>query len=112
MSREYDLYLEKHKANVKKGDDFCRLFNEVFTSDQITDIEVACQYGGIHLDYFTLFHHDDEFYIVHRNSGIMISYYKNLGRINTYNRPGFTLDDFGVFLKLLKEELLGYGLIK
>lgn len=92
-------------------DEFCRVFNEVFTPEQITDIEVTCQ-GNTHLDDFSLFHNSDEFYILHRNSGIMINYYKHLGRTNTCNKPDFTLEDLRHFLMELKTELIDYGCIK
>lgn len=85
-------------------DEFCKVFREFFTSDQIYDIEAMCQEGRI-FDEFSLIYNDDEFYILHRPSGIMINWYKHLGRTNTCNRPDFTLDDLRVFLKALKEEL-------
>lgn len=84
---------------------FCKAFKEFFTSDQIFDIEVLCQ-GNTHCSNFSLFHDSDEFYILHRDSGIMINWYKHLGRTNTCNRPDFTLDDLRIFLKALKEELI------
>ena len=85
-------------------DEFRKVFYEFFTSDQIWDIEAECQ-GGTILDSFSLIYNDDEFYILHRPSGIMINWYKHLGRCNTCNRPDFTLDDLRVFLHALKEEL-------
>lgn len=88
-------------------DEFCKVFHEFFTSEQIYDIEAECQ-GRKILDSFSLIYDDDEFYILHRPSGIMISWYKHLGRCNTCNRPGFTLDDLRVFLNALKEELYDY----
>lgn len=92
-------------------DDFRKVFREFFTPDQITEIEVECQCNS-HYDEFSLFYNDNEFYILHRDSGIMINYYKHLGRTNTCNRPDFTLDDLRVFLKALKEELLLEEVIK
>ena len=85
-------------------DDFCKVFKEFFTSDNIFEIEASCQ-GTTHTDSFSLFYNEDEFYILHRDSGILINYYKHLGRTNTCNRSDFTLDDFRVFLKVLKKEL-------
>lgn len=89
-------------------DVFCDIFHRVFSDAQIFDIEVACQ-GNTHRDEFSLFHNSDEFYILHRDSGIMINYYKHLGRTNTCNKQGLTLDDLKYFLEKLKEELLIYG---
>lgn len=90
--------------------DFCIVFREIFTPEQILDIETACQ-GNTHLDEFSLFYNQDEFYILHRDSGIMINYYKHLGRTNTCNKAGFTLDDLRYFLTKLKTELLDYNCI-
>lgn len=85
--------------------DFCRVFNEVFTVDEQIDIDVECG-ANRHLDEFTLMRWEDEFYILHRNSGVMINWYKHTGRTNTCNKPDFTLDDFRVFLQKLREDLV------
>lgn len=85
-------------------DEFCDIFHEVFTSDEIYDIEVLCQ-STTNLDDFVLLYNEDEFYILHRDSGIMINWYKHLGRTNTCNCPRFTADDLSVFLKALKEDI-------
>lgn len=87
-----------------KRDDFCRVFGEVFTQDEIFTLEVECQ-GSCYTDSFHLFYDNDEFYIIHKDSGIIINYYKHLGRTNTCNRSDFTLDDLRIFLKELKEDL-------
>lgn len=91
--------------------DFCRVFNEVFTSEEMCDIDVECS-DNRHLDEFTLMRWEDEFYIIHRNSGVMINWYKHAGRTNTCNRSDFTLEDFRVFLTKLREDLVWNGVIK
>lgn len=84
--------------------DFCKVFEEVFTFNEIVDIEEMCRdredWGS-----FSLFYDEGEFYILHRDSGIMINWYKHLGRTNTCNRPNFSLDDLRVFLKAFKEDV-------
>lgn len=85
-------------------DDFCKMFKEVFTIEQIYYIEEECV-SGKHTENFSLFRVDDDFYILHRDSGVLINYYKHLGRINTCSVSDFTLDDLRYFLKSLKEEL-------
>lgn len=84
---------------------FCELFREVFTNDQIIDIDVSCGMCK-YSDGFALFRYDDEFYILHKDSGVLINWYKHLGRTNTCNNPNFTLDDFRVFLVKHKEDAL------
>ena len=92
-------------------DDFCKVFCEVFTIDEYVDIDVECGINR-HLDEFSLFRCEDEFYILHRNSGILINWYKHMGRTNTCNKPDFTLDDFREFLKKLREDLVWNKVIK
>ena len=86
-------------------DEFCKAFEKVFTNDELIDMELECGCNK-HVGDFALMRHDDEFYILHRDSGIMINWYKHLGRTNTCNRPDFTLDDLREFLKKLREELV------
>lgn len=86
-------------------DEFCKLFREVFTTEQIIDIDVACS-SQEQSDEFALFRYSDECYILHKDSGILINWYKHLGRTNTCNKSDFTLDDLRVFLVKLKEEAI------
>lgn len=91
--------------------DFCRVVEQVFTWHEFVDVEVECGCNR-HLGDFTLMRWEDEFYILHRNSGIMINWYKHAGRTNTCNKPDFTLDDFREFLIELRKELVWNGVIK
>ncbi len=54
---------------------------------------------------FSLFRYDDEFYILHRDSGMLINWYKHLGRSNTCSQSGRTEDDYIEFFILLSDEL-------
>lgn len=85
--------------------DFCNVIEQVFTWDEFVDVEIECG-RNTHLDEFSLFRWEDEFYILHRNSGIMINWYKHAGRTNTCNKPDFTLDDFKKFLFELRNDLV------
>ena len=84
-------------------DDFTKAFHDVFTNDEILDLIVDCQGQGITDEFFLLYDYD-EFYIIHRESGTMINWYKHLGRTNTCNKEGFSLEDLHQFLLLLKED--------
>ena len=86
-------------------EEMCKVFDEVFTVDEYVEIKLACG-KSTHLDEFSLFRWEDEFYILHRNTGIMINWYKNMGRTNTCNKPDFTLDDFREFLHELRKDLV------
>ena len=92
-------------------DDFCKVFREVFTMDEFIEIDVLCG-SRTDLSEFFLFRWEDEFYILHRNSGILINWYKHMGRTNTCNKPDFTLDNFREFLMELRKDLVWEGLIK
>ena len=92
-------------------DDFCSVLFDVFTVEEYIDIDVECG-CNTHLDNFTLMRVDDEFYILHRDSGIIINWYKHAGRTNTCNKPDFTLDDFREFLVELRKDLVWNDIIK
>lgn len=86
-------------------DDFTKTFFEVFGSDdKVLDVIIACQ-GHECFDEFHLYYADDEFYIIHLESGTIINWYKHLGRTNTCNKEKFTLDDLREFLELLKADM-------
>lgn len=52
-----------------------------------------------------MYKEEDEFYIIHFRSGIIINWYKHLERTNTCNKEGFSTDDLIEFLVLLKDNL-------
>jgi hypothetical protein len=83
----------------------CDVYYDIFTTDESIELMSACC-ANTHLDEFSLFHFDDEFYILHRNSGVMINWYKHMGRTNTCNKPGFTLDDLREFMDKLRKDLV------
>ena len=87
-------------------DDFVKTFEEVFSSNEIFDLEVACQEHRC-LNNFHLYYADDEFYIIHLISGTVINWYKHLGRTNTCNKEGFKIDDLQELLKMLKDDMKG-----
>ena len=97
-------YLETLPQYHFDRDDFCKVFREVFTDDEIIDIDVMCGYPQ-NTDNFLLYRWEAEFYIIHRDSGTIINWYKHLGRTNTCNKEAFTLADLKELLLLLKEDL-------
>ena len=97
-------YLETLPQYHFERDDFVNAFYDVFTSDEICDIEVICGYPK-YTGAFLLARNEDEFYIIHLESGTIINWYKHLGRTNTCNKEGFSLDDLRELLCLLKEEV-------
>lgn len=79
---------------------------EVFTRyDERGLIELACQEGKC-TDEFHYFYNSDTFYVIHLSTGIMITWYKHLGRCNQCNKSDFTTDDLELFFRLIREDLL------
>lgn len=84
--------------------DFTTVFEKIFTRDQMEEIYQKCICKEQSAD-FAFLSYDDEFYIIHKDSGTMINWYKHLGRTNTCNKPGFGLNDLEEFLQLVKKDL-------
>ena len=85
-------------------DTFVSTFQQVFTDDEIFNLEQMCKEHTI-LNEFLLFYNQDEFYIIHLPSGTIINWYKHLGRTNTCNKDNFTIADLKKLLVLLKVEI-------
>lgn len=71
------------------------LFGEVFRNI----------HGTVVCDEFAWFSNSDEYYIIHLESGMMVNWYKHLGRTNTCSQKDRTIDDYYEFFRLFKEEL-------
>jgi len=87
-------------------DTFVSTFKQVFTDDDIFDLEQMCLEHTI-LNEFLLFYHVawEDFYIIHLPSGTIINWYKHLGRTNTCNKENFTIADLKNLLEMLKVEM-------
>ena len=59
---------------------------------------------------FIITHVDDEYYIIHLQSGTIINWYKHMGQTNTCNKH-LTLDDLRDFKRMLLESF-GYREVK
>lgn len=103
---KYLQYLDEYQNFDRYG--FVDAFSEIFSSEEIIELEAACQ-GCKCLDDFLLYYKDDNFYIIHLDSGTMINWYKHLGRDNTCNKKGFTYADLKEMLTALKEDLKNHN---
>lgn len=66
----------------------------------------AFNYGEFNQGYyFAWFRYEDEYYILHKPSGMMINWYKHLGRTNTCNQSFRTVEDIREFFILFAEDL-------
>ena len=94
-------YLQELPQYHFNRDDFCAVIRKnypYFEEDFFDCMPIT------HTDSFSLFTVSDEIYILHRESGTMINWYKNLGRTNTCNKP-LDLKDLEKFILLLKYEM-------
>lgn len=74
------------------------LLNDIFNYGQFNDS-----------DEFSWWYSNDEYYIVHKDSGMMINWYKHFGRTNTCSQSHRTVEDYYEFFNLLKEDLEYWG---
>ena len=90
-------------------DKFVEAFKKIFSDEEIEKVLDLC-INKTYLDDFLLTHYEDEFYIIHLDSGTIINWYKHLGRTNTCNKEGFAYEDLIKMLKMLKEDVKGNNL--
>lgn len=97
-------FLECLKQYFFERSRFVNIFSEIFTDEELFELEIACG-EGVKTESFLLYRDEDEFYIIHLPSGTIINWYKHLGRTNTCNKDGFSEDELREFLRLLRSEL-------
>lgn len=83
-------------------DTLCKIVQETVGYERLMD---AFCYGNVVCDEFAWFKNSDEFYIIHLNSGMMVNWYKHLGRTNTCSQRERTIEDYYTFFNLFKAEL-------
>lgn len=83
-------------------DKLCEIAKETIGYDRLID---AFCYGPVVCDEFAWFTNNDEFYIIHLDSGMMVNWYKHLGRTNACSQINRTVEDYYEFFKFFKEEL-------
>lgn len=86
-------------------EDFCNVFNEVFTSEQYNKLFDLLT-SGYSSYKFILTRYDDDFYVLDTETGLLITWYKHLGRINMTNDKTLTLDELKTELIKLKNDLI------
>ena len=80
---------------VKYFNDYAPLFSDFMWN----------QGSHFRTDYFYFFRDEDEFYLVHKDSGTIINWYKHLGRTNTCNKD-LSLEELKTLLLLLNDDIL------
>lgn len=93
---------EEMKQYYLEREDFVSLFGQVFGNCSM-DIEQIIIDGWTG-DRFHLFWEANEYYILDLQTGMMLNWYKHLGRTNTCNQVR-TIEEIKEFLELLKKDL-------
>ena len=97
---------EKHLSPLPQyhidRDKLCEIVKETVGYDRLMD---AFCHGTVVCDEFAWFSNSDEYYIIHLESGMMVNWYKHLGRTNTCSQKDRTIDDYYEFFRLFKEGL-------
>lgn len=82
---------------------FCQIVGDIIGFPALND--AFCYQSCVHGDEFTWFRVEDEFYILHRDSGMMVNWYKNPGRTNTCSQSHRTEEDYYEFFEKFKVDL-------
>ncbi len=80
-------------------DVMCKIVAETVGYERLMD---AFDHGTVICDSFAWFRNSDEFYIIHLDSGMMVNWYKHLGRTNTCSQANRTVEDYRTFFTLFK----------
>lgn len=96
-----DFDLDQYKQYYFNRDLFCQYFDRYAPSfiDYMWDMG-----SNFRTDNFIMFRVDDEFYLLHFGTGILLNWYKHLGRTNTCNRDIDT-EVFKELLQLLESDI-------
>ena len=84
-------------------------YKQVFNRpDEWSLIELACLEGKC-TDEFHYFYYSDTYYVIHLSTGIMLTWYKHIGRCNQCNKSDFTVDDLTLYFQLIHNDLVEGG---
>lgn len=87
-------------------DKFCECFMLIFDEDEFDEI-----YNGVKTDSYLFYRDCDEFYLIGLEHGIIINWYKHLGRCNRCNVDEFTIDALTEFIQNFYNECKEEGII-
>ena len=99
---EHKFLIDLPQYHLERND-FINLIKETIGLEFLLDSFTLSQY--IKTSSFLLWHNDDEYYILHCSSGMLVNWYKHLGRCNTCSQSFRTNDDYKKFFSLLRDEL-------
>ncbi len=100
--------LNEMKQYHFERDDFCNVFDEVFSMEEYDKLIDLFNFK-YQTSSFILMRKDDDFYILNTRTGLLIGWYKHLGRINVSNDENLTLEELKSELLELREEILNNG---
>lgn len=98
--------LDEMDAYYFDRDEFCKAVEATIGIDRLLDAMADARFNGFDIiGSFAFWRYDDEFYIVDMRSGMMINWYKHLGRTNTCSQPGRTIYDLREFFARLARDI-------
>lgn len=103
----YEEYIGENLYPMKQYPIERRAFEQLFTG-----IDKRLFWEGINeveTDSFKYWKYCDEFYILHKESGTLINWYKHLGRCNTCNK-NLSIEEYNKFIIDFMEELDFWGI--
>lgn len=97
-TEQYEHLLPMKQYPIER-DVFCKIFRKIDSDfyDELCDTTT---------DSFKVWRYDDEFYILHIDSGTLINWYKHLGRCNTCNK-NLSIEEYKKLANDLYNELEG-----
>ena len=87
-------------------DQFCEAFEEVFPGDYLTQVLILCE-QTTPMQNFIMFRCEEEYGILHIETGLYVRWYKHLGRANATNIPNGDLFLLTLVLLELRQETDG-----
>lgn len=101
MKEERLTYLPQYHIDRR---DFEKVIEDTIGYEKLGD---AFSYAGgfTQDDEFAWWRFEDEFYILHKNSGMLVNWYKHAGRTNTCSQSDRTLEDYYEFFTKFNEAL-------
>ena len=97
MKNETRNNLDRMKQYPIERELFCDIFSKVYN-------EFYVEFYNITTQSFKCWYDDDEFYVLHLDSGTLINWYKHLGRCLTCNK-NLSIDEYKYLANLLYEEI-------
>lgn len=105
LKKQFEKFDDLEQYKIER-DEFSKIFNVLVLK---YEDKIFPEYEG---DRFKTWTFDEEFYILHKTSGVLVNWYKfgHVGRTNTCNKD-LTLEEYQTFCKMLIDEIENDGVL-